>query len=59
MTFRSLRPGERIALTDTISLVIVTVRGTKVTLGIEAPPAIPVRRAEVLERRLASPPAPA
>jgi carbon storage regulator len=43
--------GERIVIGDGILVTVVSVQGGKVRVGIAAPPAVPVDRAEVHARR--------
>ena len=44
--------GEEIVINDNIRITITTVNGDRVRVGITAPPAIPVDRAEIHQRRL-------
>lgn len=50
MLVLSRRVGERIEVGDGIVLTVVAIMGTKVKIGIQAPPEMPVHRAEVAER---------
>ena len=50
MLVLSRKVGQRIQIGDHISIVVNKVRGKRVTLGIEAPRKIPVRRGELLPR---------
>lgn len=52
----SRRTNERIRIGDDIVVTIVSVRGDKVRVGIEAPPNIDVHREEVAERIAAKQP---
>jgi len=45
------RPGEEIVIDGTIRLTVVSVRGDRIRLGIEAPPSVVVDRQEIHERR--------
>jgi carbon storage regulator len=45
------KPGEEIVISGGIRLTIVAVNGNKVRIGVVAPPAVLVDRAEVAERR--------
>ncbi|HEV3145639.1 MAG TPA: carbon storage regulator [Gemmataceae bacterium] len=47
------RPGESIYIGDEIRLTVVSARGDRIRLGIEAPPSVCIEREEVHERRLA------
>jgi len=40
--------GERIVIDDNIVLTVVRIRGQRAQLGLEAPPEVPIRRAETL-----------
>jgi carbon storage regulator len=46
------RPDESIVIDGNIRITIVSVKGDKVRLGIEAPPDVRVDRQEVHERRV-------
>lgn len=41
--------GQKIVIGDNITLVVVSIRGDKVRIGIEAPKEVPVHRREVYE----------
>jgi carbon storage regulator len=43
--------GERIIIGGGITVVVAAVRGGRVTLAVEAPPDVPVDRAEIHARR--------
>lgn len=43
--------GERIIIGDGITVTVVSIQGNKVRVGIDAPPSVPVDRAEVHARR--------
>jgi carbon storage regulator len=45
------RPDESIVIDGTIRITVVSVKGDKVRLGIEAPPDVRVDRQEIHERR--------
>jgi carbon storage regulator len=45
------KTAESIVIDDTIRVTIVAIKGDRVRLGIEAPPAVAVDRAEVHARR--------
>ena len=49
MLVLSRTEGERIIIADNIVVTVVSIRGDKVRLGIEAPTEIPVHRKEVYE----------
>lgn len=49
MLVLSRKKNESIRIGDTISIVVVEIRGDKVRLGIEAPKEVPVHRQEVYE----------
>ena len=49
MLVLSRKKNESIVINDTISIVVVEIRGDKVRLGIEAPKEVPVHRREVYE----------
>lgn len=45
------RKGQTITVGGTIKFKILGIRGKKVTVGVEAPNHMPIRRGEELERR--------
>jgi carbon storage regulator len=45
------RPGEEIVIDGCIRLTVVSVKGDRIRLGIEAPPSVVVDRQEIHERR--------
>ena len=45
------RPGEGIVIDGKIRLTVVSVRGDRIRIGIEAPPSVVVDRQEIHERR--------
>jgi carbon storage regulator len=47
MLVLSRKRDEKIVIGDEIVITIVEIRGDKVRLGIEAPPHVPVHRAEI------------
>lgn len=49
MLVLSRKKNESIRINDSITIVIVEIRGDKVRLGIEAPKEVPVHRSEVYE----------
>jgi carbon storage regulator len=49
------RPGEGIVINGNIRLTLVSVRGDRVRIGIEAPPSVVVDRQEIHERRILHP----
>ena len=52
MLVLSRRPGEEIIINNNIRVTVVSVKGDRVRIGIDAPPDITVDRAEVHARRL-------
>ena len=50
MLVLSRKTSERIVIDGNIEVVVVAVRGDCVKLGIQAPPSVPVHRAEVHQR---------
>lgn len=51
MLVLSRRPGEEIIISGNIRVTVVSVKGDRVRIGIEAPDSVPVDRAEVHQRR--------
>ncbi|MFP6611854.1 MAG: carbon storage regulator CsrA [Pirellulales bacterium] len=49
MLVLSRKKNESIIIDDTITIVVVEIRGDKVRLGVEAPREVPVHRREVYE----------
>jgi carbon storage regulator len=49
MLVLSRHVNEKIQIGDDVTLMVVAIRGDKVSLGIEAPKDVPVHRGEVLE----------
>ncbi|MEE2705443.1 MAG: carbon storage regulator CsrA [Planctomycetota bacterium] len=49
MLVLSRKKNESIVIDDTITIVVVEIRGDKVRLGVEAPREVPVHRREVYE----------
>lgn len=49
------RPGEQIVIDDNIRLTVVSVKGDRVRIGIDAPPSVVVDRQEIHARRQHSP----
>jgi carbon storage regulator len=49
------RPGEQIVIDGNIRLTVVSVKGDRVRIGIEAPPNVRVDREEIHTRRQHSP----
>jgi carbon storage regulator len=49
MLVLSRKAGERLVINDNIIVTVVRVRGDRVQIGIEAPPEVPIQRAELLE----------
>jgi carbon storage regulator len=49
------RPGEEIVIDGNIRITLVSVKGDRVRIGIEAPPTVVVDRQEIHERRQHSP----
>jgi carbon storage regulator len=50
MLVLSRKPGERIVIDGSISLMVLGVSGDRVRLGFEAPPRIPILREEIGSR---------
>ena len=48
MLVLSRKVGERIQVGDDVTLVVTKVNGNRVSLGIEAPPEVSVRRGELM-----------
>lgn len=48
-------PGEETIINGTIRLTVVSVKGDRIRLGIDAPPSVVVDRQEIHERRLHDP----
>lgn len=53
MLVLSRRVGEEVIIDGDIRVTVVSIKGDKVRLGIQAPPAVAVDRREVHERRQA------
>jgi len=53
MLVLSRKKGQRIRISDTVTVTVLGVRGGNVQLGIEAPPSVPIHREEV-HRRIVS-----
>jgi carbon storage regulator len=51
MLVLSRRPGEEIIINGNIRVTVVSVKGDRVRIGVDAPGDIPVDRAEVHKRR--------
>lgn len=49
------RPGEEIVIDGNIRITVVSVKGDRVRIGIEAPPSVVVDRQEIHERRRHAP----
>ena len=49
------RPGEQIVIDGNIRLTVVSIKGDRVRIGIEAPPTVLVDREEIHARRQHSP----
>ncbi len=49
------RPGEEIVIDGNIRITVVSVKGDRIRIGIDAPPSVVVDRQEIHERRLHSP----
>ena len=45
------RPGEEIIIDGNIRITVVSIKGDRVRIGIEAPPSVTVDRQEIHERR--------
>ncbi len=50
MLVLSRKVNERICIGDDVFVTVVGVQGNRVSLGIEAPEQIPIRRQEVMDR---------
>lgn len=46
------KTAEAVVINDTIRVTVVAIKGDRVRLGIEAPPGVPVDRAEVHARKV-------
>jgi carbon storage regulator len=46
----SRKEKQRIVVAENIKVTIVAIRGSRVKLGIEAPPSVPIRRCELQPR---------
>jgi len=46
------RPGEEIVIDGNIRLTVVSVKGDRIRIGIEAPPSVTIDRQEIHERRI-------
>jgi carbon storage regulator len=51
MLVLSRRPGEEIIINGNIRVTVVSVKGDRVRIGVDAPASVPVDRAEVHKRR--------
>ncbi len=49
------RPGEEIVIDGNIRVTLVSIRGDRVRIGIDAPPSVVIDRAEIHEKRLQDP----
>jgi carbon storage regulator len=49
------RPGEEIVIDGNIRITVVSVKGDRIRIGIEAPPSVVVDRQEIHERRQHAP----
>ncbi|HTU21420.1 MAG TPA: carbon storage regulator [Gemmataceae bacterium] len=49
------RPGEQIVIDGNIRITVVSVKGDRIRIGIEAPPSVTVDRQEIHERRKHAP----
>ena len=49
------RPGEQIVIDGNIRITVVSVKGDRIRIGIEAPPSVTVDRQEIHERRKQAP----
>ncbi len=58
MLVLSRKPMERIVIGEDIVVTIVSVRGDKVRVGVDAPASVPINRHEIAERIAAGLPAP-
>ena len=45
------RPGEEIIIDNNIRITVVSIKGDRIRIGIEAPPSVTVDRQEIHERR--------
>lgn len=44
------KEGDEVIINDDIRVVVMSVRGSQVRLGLAAPPDVRIRRAEIVER---------
>lgn len=56
MLVLSRKLGEKIQIGETVTISVVKIQGNRITLGVEAPADVRVRRAELLETPLPPPP---
>ena len=54
MLVLSRKKGEKIVIGDKICVVVVSVHGNRVKLGIEGPAEVPIRRLELLDSESAA-----
>ena len=52
MLVLSRRIGERLVIDDRITVTVVEIRGGQIRLGVEAPKEVPVRREELLAKKV-------
>ncbi len=52
MLVLSRKPGEAIVIDDEITIRVVEIKGDRVKLAFDAPPSVPIHRAEVHQRIL-------
>jgi carbon storage regulator len=48
------KPGERIVISEEITVMVLEVQGNRIRLGIEAPKEIPIRRGELVRSVVAA-----
>ena len=50
MLVLSRKPGEKLVIGNDVTLTVVAVHGSRITLGIEAPPSVRIVRGELPDR---------
>lgn len=55
MLILTRKTGERLMIGDNVSVTVLSVKGTQVRIGIDAPPDVSVHREEIYDRIRAKP----